>query len=576
MKREETDEAGHRTGADIAIETLLDEGVEYIFGVPGAAVIMLYDRLYDAPLKTVLCRHEQGAGHMADGYARATGRDGVCLATSGPGATNLVTAIATAHMDSVPLVAITGQVKSHLIGTDAFQEADMTGITRPITKHNYLVGDAEDIGRVLREAFHIARTGRPGPVLVDLPADVINVPVAGQPDTNMQLPGYRVPGPPHPGQIEKAARMINEAERPVLYVGGGAIASGAGKQVRALARKANIPVTTTLMALGAFPEDDPLSLQMLGMHGTVYANYAVTHADLLIAVGARFDDRITGRLDGFAPEAKIVHVDIDASTIGKVVPADVPIVGDAGTTLDRLILLVKPAKHAPWLERIERWKEEYPLTYDPGTGEIKPQAVIERISEMTDGNAIIVTDVGQHQMWAAQFYRFNRPRSFLSSGGLGTMGYGLPAALGAQFGRRGREVWLITSDGSLQMNIQEMATAVRHRLPVRIACLNNGYLGMVRQWQELFLERRYSGTYLAEGNPDFVRLAESFGAAALRAESAAEVEPALQRARDTEDRPILLDFAIAPEENVFPMVPAGEAIDRMLGVTPRAEIPEPA
>ncbi len=576
MKREATDGPEGRTGADIAIEALLEEGVEYIFGVPGAAVIMLYDRLYDAPLKTILCRHEQGAGHMADGYARATGEVGVCLATSGPGATNLVTAVATAHMDSVPMVALTGQVKTHLIGTDAFQEAEMTGITRPITKHNYLVQDSRDIGRVLREAFHIARTGRPGPVLVDLPADVINAGVSGEPDTDMRLPGYRTAPSPHSGQTCKAAGLINESERPVLYAGGGVISSGAGEQLSALARKADIPVTTTLMGLGVFPEDDPLSLRMLGMHGTAYANYAVTQCDLLIAVGARFDDRITGSLEGFAPEARIIHVDIDASSIGKNVPVHVPIVGDARAALERLTPLVRPAGRGPWLERIARWKQEYPLSYDAGTGEIKPQAVIEEISRLTDGEAVIVTDVGQHQMWAAQFYLFKHPRTFLSSGGLGTMGFGLPAAIGAQFGRPGREVWLITSDGSLQMNIQELATAVRHGLPIRIACLNNGYLGMVRQWQELFLDRRYSDTYLAEGNPNFVRLAEAFGAAACRADSAAQVEAVIDEARGIEDRPVLIDFAVAPEENVFPMVPAGQAIDRMLGAPRRAPEPEPA
>jgi len=554
-----------KTGATILIDALLERGVEYIFGVPGGAVIALYDELDRSPLKAILTRHEQGAGHMADGYARATGRPGVCVATSGPGATNLVTAIATASMDSVPMIALTGQVKTHLIGNDAFQEADTVGITRPITKHNYLVKDVAQLARTVREAFHIATTGRPGPVLIDLPSDVIGGELEGEPDTTMRLPGYRPSVDGHSRQIARAAEAINDAQRPVLYVGGGVVAAGAAHELRALAHKGNIPVTTTLMGLGVFPERDPLALHMLGMHGTVYANYAVTHSDLLIAVGARFDDRITGRIDSFAPEARIVHVDIDPTSIGKNVRVDIPVVGDAGKVLREMTRLVEHRERTQWLAQIAEWKRQFPLSYRSNGATVMPQAVIEQIGELTGGRAVICTDVGQHQMWAAQYYTYEEPRTFLSSGGLGTMGFGLPAAIGAQFGRPGDTVFVISGDGSLQMNIQEMATAVQHRLPIKIALLNNGYLGMVRQWQELFFGARYAGTVLAPGNPDFVALARAYGAEGIRVEEAAQVRPALEQAMAVEDRPVLIDFHTAPEENVFPMVPAGEAIDRMLG-----------
>jgi acetolactate synthase-1/2/3 large subunit len=553
-----------RTGADLLIESLIEHGTEHIFGVPGAAVLTLFDKLYDAPIRTILTRHEQGAGHMADGYARATGRPGVCVATSGPGATNLVTAIATAYADSVPMIAVTGQVKTHLIGNDAFQEADMTGITRPITKHNYLVKDIADLPRTMAEAFHIATTGRPGPVLVDIPADVTGAEAEGEYDATPRLPGYRPTVAGHPGQIRRAAEAINAAERPVLYVGGGVITAGASGELLALAHKAGLPVTTTLMALGAFPEDDPLSLHMLGMHGTAYANYAVTHCDLLIAVGARFDDRITGKIDEFAPDAKIIHIDVDPSSVGKNVRVDIPVVGDARHILAALLPLVQEQALSAWLERITEWKRTHPLRYERDNGDLKPQAVIEALSEATGGDAVVATDVGQHQMWAALHYCYRHPRSFLSSGGLGTMGFGLPAAIGAQFGRPEAEVFLITSDGSLQMNIQEMATAVEHRLPIRIVLLNNGYLGMVRQWQELFFDRRYSHTHLAGGNPDFVRLAEAYGARGMRVDHPADVAAALEEARSTQDGPVLIDFRTAPEENVFPMVPAGQPIHRMM------------
>ena len=553
-----------KNGAQILIDTLQEEGVDTIFGLPGGAVIPLFDELYDAPLNTILVRHEQGAGHMADGYARASGKVGVCVSTSGPGATNLVTALATAYIDSVPMVAFTGQVKTHLIGNDAFQEADVTGITRPCTKHNYLVKDVADLGRMVREAFHVARTGSPGPVLIDLPVDVTTDEVEGEVQKEMDLPGYRTTVEGHPGQIKKAARAIDDAECPLLYVGGGAIISEAAEEITRFAREANIPVTTTLMGLGAFPEDDPLSLRMLGMHGTVYANYAMQNCDLVIAVGARFDDRVTGKLEEFAPEAKVVHIDISPASIGKSVPVHIPVVGDAKKVLQKLLERVHHRERKEWTDQIQQWKERFPLSYDRKSETVKPQHVMEQIHELTGGHAIIAADVGQCQMWAAQYYTYVEPRTSLSSGGLGTMGYGLPAGIGAQVACPDKDVFVIAGDGSLQMNIQELSTAMVQKLPVKIALLNNGYLGMVRQWQELFFDRRYSHTHLANGNPDFVKLAEAYGAVGMRVDKTSGVRDALEASLDVEDKPVLIDFRIDPEENVFPMVPAGEAIDRML------------
>jgi len=551
-----------RRGAHVLLEVLKREGVEVIFGIPGGAVIPIFDALYDdKDLRFVLMRHEQGAGHAADGYARATGRVGVCIATSGPGATNLVTALATANFDSVPLVAITGQVKTRLIGNDAFQEADITGIVRPCTKHAYLVKDVDRLGETLRAAFHIARTGRPGPVLVDVPVDVsvaeTDVPVPDRVD----LPGYKPVVKGNRRQVKRAAEAINQAERPLLYVGGGVIAANASDLLRQLAERAQIPVTTTLMALGAFPEDHPLSLKMLGMHGTAYANYAVQESDLLIALGARFDDRVTGDVRKFAPRAKIIHIDIDPASISKNIRVDIPVVGDAADILAGLLKYVEPREHPAWLAQIEEWKRQYPLTYQPDG--LKPQHIVQQICEASGGKAILTTEVGQNQMWAAQWFTHRHPRHFITSGGLGTMGYGFPAAVGAQVGVPDAIVVDVAGDGSFQMNIQELAPAVYNRVPVKVCILNNSYLGMVRQWQELFYQRRYSETELS-GNPDFVRVAEAYGAKGRRITRPEEVRPALDEA--FADREVwVLDFHIDREENVFPMVPAGEAIDRMIG-----------
>ena len=551
-----------RNGAHILLEVLKAEGVDVVFGIPGGVVLPILDAFYDpgAP-RFILARHEQGAGHAADGFARATGRVGVCLATSGPGATNLVTALATANFDSVPVVAITGQVKTHLIGNDAFQEADITGITRPITKHSYLVRDVTKLGECLRAAFHIARTGRPGPVLVDIPVDVATAKTDAPIPDRVDLPGYRPVYKGNRRQIKRAAEAINAADRPVLYVGGGIIIAGASDALRALAVKASIPVTTTLLGLGAFPEDHPLALKMLGMHGTAYANYAVQECDLLVAVGARFDDRITGDVKNFAPHARIIHVDVDPCSISKNIRVDIPVVGDAKDILEGLLDLVEPRDRGSWLARVNEWKAKHPLVYK-GDG-LKPQYVIQQICEVSRGEAIICTEVGQNQMWAAQWYTHRHPRHFISSGGLGTMGYGFPAAIGAQVGRPDALVVDIAGDGSIQMNIQELATAVHNKVPVKICILDNGYLGMVRQWQELFYNRRYSGSVL-NGNPDFVRLAEAYGARGMRIARAEEVRPALEKAFATPEV-FILDFMIDREENVFPMVPAGEAIDRMIG-----------
>ncbi|OIN96188.1 acetolactate synthase, large subunit, biosynthetic type [Candidatus Desantisbacteria bacterium CG1_02_38_46] len=551
-----------KTGAQILIESLIKEGVEIIFGYPGGATLSIYDALYDAPIKHILVRHEQGAAHMADGYARATGKVGVCMATSGPGATNLVTGIATAYMDSVPIIAITGQVPTPMIGNDAFQEADITGITRPITKHNYLVKDVKDLAYVVKEAFYIAFSGRPGPVLIDIPKDVQAASTEYHYPDKISLRSYNPTYYGHPGQIKKLVEVIQKSERPVIYAGGGVIIANASEELKKFAETTGIPVTTTLLGLGGFPETSNLSLGMLGMHGTRYANYAVTESDLLIGIGARFDDRVTGKLSDFAPKATIVHIDIDPTSISKSVEVDIPIVGDVKNVLVELNKLVKKKDNLkPWLDKIEKWKKEYPLGYKQGK-EIKPQFVVQEISRITKGNAIIATEVGQNQMWSAQFYKFAKPRTFLSSGGLGTMGYGFPASIGAKVGCPDKIVFDIAGDGSFQMNLQQLATAVQFKIAVKVAILNNGFLGMVRQWQELFFNKRYSQTPIE--NPDFVKIAQAYGAMGIRVTKPEDVGPAISKAIES-PLPVVIDFHVAPEENVFPMVPVGSPISEMIG-----------
>ncbi|MBM4144035.1 MAG: biosynthetic-type acetolactate synthase large subunit [Lentisphaerae bacterium] len=558
-----------RTGAQCVIDGLRDAGVDTLFGIPGGVVLDIFAAMYHSPLKFILTRHEQGATHMADGYARATGRVGCCLVTSGPGATNTVTGLATASMDGVPLVCITGQVMSSMIGNDAFQEADTMGITRAVTKHNYLVKSADDLPRIIAEAFYIASTGKPGPVVIDLPKDVQRAATAAVFDGKVNIRGYKPAVEGHPRQIVKLARAINRAKRPLLYAGGGAVAGDAAAELTALARKAAIPVTTTLMGLGAFPETDPLALRMLGMHGTVAANHAVSACDLLISIGARFDDRVTGKISEFAPRALKAHVDIDPSAIDKNVAADIPVVGHVKHVLRGLLDLVEPVERREWLAQVSDWQKTYPLTYDRNSAELLPQYVIEQIYEVTGGDAVIVTDVGQHQMWAAHFFKYTRPRTFLSSGGLGTMGYGLPAAIGAQAGLgSGRTVVTISGDGSIQMNFQELVVAVEHKLPVKAVILNNGHLGMVRQWQEMFYNREYSGSVLSQPGgapylPDFVKLAEAHGALGLRVTSRQQVAPALRKAIET-DRPAVVECVVKPNENVYPMVPPGASLTEMI------------
>jgi len=555
-------------GAQILLKMLEEEGVDTIFGYPGGAVLDIYDALMDSNIRHILPRHEQGGIHAADAYARATGKVGVCLVTSGPGATNTVTGIATAYMDSIPVVILTGQVPTPLIGNDAFQEVDIVGITRPCTKHNYLVKDVRCLAAKIKEAFHIARSGRPGPVLLDLPKDMINSTATYNPLGDVRMKSYNPTYKPNIRQVKKVAELIEKAKMPVIFSGGGVNLSLGHEALTTLARKTRIPVTGSLMGLGAFPGTDPLWLGMLGMHGTYRANMAISECDLMIAVGVRFDDRVTGKTDEFAPNAKIIQIDIDPTSIQKNVPVSVPVVGDCRITLELLNDLLEQmdrgkiaAKHEAWLTRIEKWKKSTPLVYDQKET-IKPQFVVEKLYELTGGNAIITTEVGQNQMWAAQYYHFNRPGQFISSGGLGTMGFGLPAAIGAQAGFPDKTVIDIAGDGSIQMNIQELATAVQYNLPVKVAILNNGFLGMVRQWQELFYDRRYSSTHFSH-SPDFVRLAEAYGAVGLRANKPEEVEAVIEKALAT-DKPVVMDFIVEPEESVYPMVPAGAPINKML------------
>ncbi|WP_029894785.1 biosynthetic-type acetolactate synthase large subunit [Desulfohalovibrio reitneri] len=562
------------TGAQILLECLKREGVDVLFGFPGGAVIDIYDELPNHPLKHVLVRHEQGAIHAADGYARATGKAGVCLVTSGPGATNTVTGIATAYMDSIPVVIFTGQVPTPLIGNDAFQEVDIVGITRPCTKHNYLVKDVRDLAMTIRRAFYLARSGRPGPVLVDLPKDVQQAVTefVYPNDEQIRMRSYNPTVKPNKRQLKKVVDLVRQAEKPVIYAGGGVISAEASEDLTWLAKRLNIPVTATLMGLGCFPADDPLWLGMLGMHGTYAANRAIQDSDLIMAVGARFDDRVTGKIAEFAPKAKLVHVDIDPTSIQKNVTVDVPIVAECGQALKGLRELVEKEGESlnndeariGWAKQTVDWELEHPLRYAPAkAGEpIKPQFVVEKIYELTKGEAIITTEVGQNQMWAAQFYGFTKPRTFITSGGLGTMGYGFPAAIGAQMAFPDKLVIDVAGDGSIQMNIQELATAVCHNLPVKIVILNNGYLGMVRQWQELFYERNYCATCM-DAQPDFVRLAESYGAAGYRVEREEDVEVVLKEAFAV-DKPAIVDVRVSKEENVYPMVPAGKSLTEML------------
>ena len=551
------------TGAKIMIECLKREGVDVLFGLPGGAILPTFDALYDSGLKFILVRHEQGASHMADGYARATGRPGVCLVTSGPGATNLVTGIATAYMDSVPMVCITGQVATTVIGSDAFQEADTVGITRPVTKHNYLVKDVRDLARTVREAFYIASTGKPGPVLIDFPVDVSRAKTEFEYPKTVNIRGYKPTVEGHPKQIEKAAELILQAKRPVLYVGGGCIGSGAAAELTEFARKTGIPCTTTVHGLGSFPEDDPLSLRMLGMHGTHYANYSVQNSDVLIAVGARFDDRVTGKVDLFAPKATIIHIDIDPAAISKTIPVHCPIVGDVRHILRELTKRVKKLDITEWHQQIEEWKKKHPLKYDQSGKAIRQQYVIDKIGELTRHDAVITTGVGQHQMWTAQWYGFRKPRTMITSGGLGTMGYGFPAAIGAKLGRPKETVFCIDGDGSFQMTMTELATAVYYKVPVKCVIMDNAHHGMVRQWQELFYNRRYSASELGPSNPDFVKIAEGFGAFGIRVTEKEEVVPALEKALN-HDGPVVLHMRVAPQDNVYPMVPAGHALDQVM------------
>jgi len=558
------------TGGEIFIRSLEAEGVEVIFGHPGGATIRIYDDM--ARLKPsfqhILVRHEQGGTHAAEGYAKATGKVGTVLVTSGPGATNCVTGIADAYMDSVPLVVFTGQVPTFLIGNDAFQECDIIGITRSITKHSFLVRDVRDLARTIKQAYYIARTGRPGPVVVDLPKDVITATTTFEYPQEVSIRGYSFVEKADPAEVQYAADLIAQSKRPLLYVGGGTLTSNAGDLLTQLARKTRIPVTTTLHGIGAFPEDDELSLGMLGMHGTWYANQAVQNCDLLIAVGARFDDRVTGKLDTWAPHAKVIHFDIDPACISKNVYADCPVLGDVRLALEQLLPLVEEKDTTEWLEQIAVWKKECPLEYEQD-GQLRPQYILQLLHEKTKGNAVVCSDVGQNQMWTAQYFKFVQPRSHITSGGLGTMGFSLPAAMGAAFGLRfaGKgdiPVISINGDGGFAMNSQELGVAAAHKLPLKIVIFNNGFLGMVRQWQELFHENRYSHTDLTTTNPDYVQLAEAWNCVGLRATTPEEAQAVIDKAWEINDRPVLIDFRVVKEEMVFPMVPAGASTDEMI------------
>jgi acetolactate synthase-1/2/3 large subunit len=565
------------TGAQALIKSLEMEGVEVMFGLPGGAILPVYDPIIDSTIRHILVRHEQGAGHMAEGYAHATGRPGVAMVTSGPAATNIVTPLCDAYMDSIPMVCITGQVPYSAIGTDAFQECDTTGITMSVTKHNWLVTDAQDIPRIVREAFHIATTGRPGPVLVDVPKDISNQTMdwywPSESDVAAGLPGYKPTSKGHPRQIKEAARLIAESQRPVIYAGGGILKARAAEALRELADLTGIPVVTTLMARGAFPDSHPLCLGMPGMHGNYTAVTSMQKADLLIALGSRFDDRVTGKVGAFAPEAKVIHVDIDPAELGKVRRPDVPIVGDCRLVIEELVAAVRaldggaqPDRSA-WMAQIRQWQEQYPLVYEQqwdGNGPLKPQYVLEVLRDSTPDDCIVASGVGQHQMWTSQYWKFDHPYTWVNSGGLGTMGFAVPAAIGAKVGRPDRMVWAVDGDGCFQMTAQELVTASSERIPVKIAILNNAYLGMVRQWQELFYEERYSEVYLSPDLPDYVKWAEAMGCVAFKVESPEEVQPTIDKANEVDDRPVVIDFRTDSMEKVYPMVAAGTSNDNVI------------
>ena len=560
------------TGAQALIKSLEMEQVEVMFGLPGGAILPVYDPLIESSIRHVLVRHEQGAGHMAEGFAHATGRPGVAMVTSGPAATNIVTPLADAYLDSIPIVVITGQVALGSIGTDAFQECDTVGITMPVTKHNWLVTDAQDIPRVVREAFHVATTGRPGPVLIDVPKDVANQTMDWEWPERIDMPGYKPNLKGHPKQIKEAARLMGEAERPVIYAGGGILKARAAEALRELAELTGFPVVTTLMARGAFPDRHELALGMPGMHGNYTAITALQRADLLIALGARFDDRVTGKVDAFAPGAKVIHVDVDPAELGKVRRPDVPIVGDCRNIIERLVTAVRNDREkrawpdiAPWMQQIRTWQQDHPLKYEQfEDGPLKPQFCIEALRDHTPEDTIVASGVGQHQMWTSQHWRFDHPYTFVNSGGLGTMGFAVPAAIGAKVGRPERMVWAIDGDGCFQMTAQELVTASAERIPVKIAILNNAYLGMVRQWQELFYEERYSEVYLSPDLPDYVKWAEAMGCVAFRVDTPDAVVPTIEKANEIDDRPVVIDFRTDYREKVYPMVPAGHANDDVI------------
>ena len=559
--------------AEVLIQCLQREGVEYVFGYPGGAAIPLFDALYDSKIKLVLVRHEQGATHMADGYARATGKPGVVLVTSGPGATNTVTGILTAQMDSVPMIVLCGQTITPMLGKDAFQEADVTGITYPVVKHSYLVKDPNDVPRILREAFHIAMTGRPGPVLIDLPKDITAAPCTAKYVSEVDLPGYDLPSDPETADLKLLAQLLSRARKPVLYVGQGAVISGAGNAILRLAEKLNAPVVNSLLGKGAVPEDHNLHLGMLGMHGTAYANKAVMNCDLILSIGARWDDRIVGKVSEFCSDAVKIHIDIDPTENAKIIQPDLFVCGDARTVIEELLPFVSKLDTVEWMKQCQAWRKQYPLKY-PKQGGLRAQHVLEELDRLTRGKAILTTDVGQHQMWAAQFCRSTFNRSWLSSGGAGTMGYGFPAAIGASIGNPGKPVWAIVGDGGFQMTLCELSTAVLQKVPVKILIINNRYLGMVRQWQELFFDNRYSGVTM-EGSPDFVKLAEAYGVKAFRIRRSGDVRRIIKAANDYMDGPCLIDAEVVQEDNVFPMIPAGAPYSSMIIEKPKQKLAKP-